>query len=134
MYMNDRLFKQHLSKIARWFTPIINEYSHTKKPAVNANPESINPTLGPIIEELTTPPSPCDWCGKIVNQEASHQRVLPRENEPPRTKSIWVSHCGTCGLYKNPVTEKMQNYYPKEVPTTSTWSKKRRDNFLRNKR
>ena len=134
MYMNDTLFKNQLSKIAKWFTPIINEYSQTKKPAVNANLDSINPRLGPIIEELTTPPQPCEWCGKIVNQCASHQRVLPRENEAPRTKSIWVSHCKTCNMYKNPITEQMQKHYPVEVPSNKTWSAKRRSTFNRIKR
>jgi hypothetical protein len=129
--MNEEKFKDQLSKIARWFIPIVNEYSQIKKPAVNANPNSINSSLGPIIEELTIPPAPCDWCGKIVNHEASHQRVLPRPTDEPRTKSIWVSHCRTCKMYKNPITNQMQNHYPVEVPAVSTWSAKRRATYNR---
>jgi hypothetical protein len=134
MYMNDTLFKQHLSKIARWFTPYLKDGAvGLKKPPVNADKDLLNPTLGPVIEELITTPSPCDWCGKIVTQEATYQRVLPRPNEPKLSKSIWISHCKTCGLYKNPRTDQMQRHFPTEVPNPKTWSKKRRDNFQQNR-
>lgn len=134
MSMNEEKFKDQLSKIARWFIPIVNDYSQVKKPAVNANPEAINTTLGPIIEELTIPPTPCDWCGKIVNQSVNYQRVLPKVNELPKTKSVWVSHCKTCGLYKNPVTEELQKNFPNEVTSNRKWSEKRRATYNRIKR
>lgn len=134
MNMNEEKFKSILSTFARWYTPYIRDgNTGLKKPPVNANPNDINPTLGPVIEELLLTPSPCDWCGKIVNQEATHQRRLPSTDREPQPQ-VWVSHCKTCGLYKNPITEQMQRHYPVEVPSIKTWSAKRRSTFNRIKR
>lgn len=127
--MNDNKFKDKLSEIAKWYIPIINEYSQAKKPAINSNHNLINSTLGPVIEELTTPPQPCDWCGKIVNQCVSYQRVIPRENDP-NAKTIWIEHCQTCHTYRN-VDGGLQKSCPKEVRTT--WNPLRRSNFNANK-
>lgn len=98
--MDPKLFKQKLTEIADWYTPIVKENSdkgYLRKPVHNSQP---NPTIGPIIEELKPCLNACAWCQKIVDQRTAHKRIYDYRGRFTR----WSHECLTCKSYYDPDT------------------------------
>ena len=95
----DYLFK--LSQIAKWYTPIISETSGKfRRPYGGQHPSQVNPTLGPIIDQLIVEPRPCEWCGRQINQRVSWTKPLISSRMRTRI-SKWIGKCNNCNLYRD---------------------------------
>ena len=107
--MDDKKFKEELSKVARWYIPIVSDWNtdgRTRRPMPDSKP---NESLGPIIDEVLPKLKPCEWCGKIVDQKISAQRVT---NKLRSNRKMWLQRCTTCSQYYNSDTKKLLKCRP----------------------
>ena len=88
--MDDKKFKQELSKIAKWYIPVITDT--TQKVIKPRTTSEINPSLGPVIEELKPCLKPCGSCGTICEQRCNHTLKYNRK----QTERFWEHSCQTC--------------------------------------
>jgi hypothetical protein len=101
--MDDKKFKEELSKIAKWYTPIVKDGTNVlRKPMPNSQE---NPTLGPVIEELKPLLSECQSCSKICSQRCNHTLKLT-SIDGRRQQRRWEHSCATCKKPLDPVTLK----------------------------
>lgn len=103
MYMDNKKFQEELSKIARWYTPIVSDCSKLRKPMPKSQ---INPTLGPIIEELIPQLRACPGCDKICDQRINHTLKF-KSVDGKRNKRRWEHICQTCKHALDPLTLKV---------------------------
>ena len=99
--MDDKKFKEELSKIAKWYTPIINEGSGIfRKPMPRSE---VNERLGPVIEELYPCLKVCGSCDKIADQKTNHTlRFTSIDGRRPARR--WEHTCQTCKKLLDPTT------------------------------
>lgn len=98
--MDDKLFKDKLSKIAKWYIPIVSERTrgqmpskaNSRKPMPGSTP---NETLGPVVEELLPTLRPCEWCNTIVDQRQNHTLRFT-SIDGKRAKRRWEHTCQNC--------------------------------------
>lgn len=112
--MDDKEFKDKLSKIAKWYIPIVSDGGYKgslRKPM----PESEkNLTLGPVIEELLPQYNPCEWCGNVTIQRQSHTlRFTSIDGKRPKRR--WEHTCQTCRRHWDPNTGKLKESRPKKT-------------------
>lgn len=101
--MDEKKFKEELSKIALWYIPVYTDRSEKEiKPQANSH---INSTLGPVIEELKPILRECPGCSKICSQRCSHTLRF-RSIDGRRAQRRWEHSCQTCSLPLDPVTMK----------------------------
>jgi hypothetical protein len=99
--MDDKQFKEQLSKIARWYIPIVSEGTTLlRKPMPNSE---TNERLGPIIEELIPTLRACSGCDKICNQRTNHTLKFT-SIDGKRPKRRWEHTCQTCRKLLDPAT------------------------------
>lgn len=103
--MDDAEFKAKLSKIARWYTPVVKDGSSLGtwiKPRSNSTP---NLTFGPVIEELNPCLRVCEGCDKITDQRINHTlKFMSIDGKRPKRR--WEHTCQTCKRALDPVTMK----------------------------
>lgn len=105
--MEDKKFKEELSKIAKWYIPVVRDGSSVGtllKPRSNSSP---NDTFGPVIEELNPCLRVCESCDKITDQRVSHSLKFT-SIDGKRPKRRWEHTCQTCKKGLDPVTMKVK--------------------------
>jgi hypothetical protein len=106
--MDDNKFKEELSKIAKWYIPVISEGSGCRGNLRKPMPDcEINPSMGPVIEELLPLMRVCDGCSKICDQRCSHTLRF-KSIDGKRDKRRWEHSCQTCKMPLDPETLKVK--------------------------
>jgi hypothetical protein len=99
--VDDKKFKEELSKIARWYIPIVTEGTTLlRKPMPGSRP---NESLGPMIEELMPTLRACGGCDQICQQRINHTLKFT-SIDGRRPKRRWEHTCQTCKKLLDPVT------------------------------
>lgn len=101
--MDRKLFNEKLSQIADWYIPIVKEnsrQSYNRKPMPGSE---LNPTMGPVIDQLKPCLNACAWCQKIVDQRTTHKRVFNYKGR----FTHWSHECQTCRSVYDPLTGKV---------------------------
>ena len=106
--MDDNEFKNKLSKIAKWYIPIVSEgrgcKGHLRKPMPDSE---TNETFGPVIEELIPQLKPCEWCGVVCNQKQNHtMRFMSIDGKRPKRR--WDHSCQNCRRHWDSKTGKLK--------------------------
>lgn len=121
--MDNDEFKNKLSKICKWYIPIVNEGRGCSGALRKPKPESkSNPSLGPVIEQMYPMLKPCEWCGNIVDQKTNHTRRITEPDKrgvAVRCEPYWEHSCHTCKKIWDPSTgqvkaKKTSEYYQKQ--------------------
>ena len=101
--MDDKKFKEELSKIAKWYIPIVSEKGEggrNRKPKPNSQP---NQRLGPVIQEVIPVLKACGSCDRICQQRINHTLKFT-SIDGRRSKRRWEHTCQTCKNLLDPVT------------------------------
>ena len=105
--MDDKKFKEELSKIAKWYIPVVKDGSSLGKEIKPRSTSQPNPTIGPIIEELLPIVRVCSGCNKICDQRCNHTLKF-KSIDGKRNKRRWEHSCQTCRQPLDPVTMKVK--------------------------
>jgi hypothetical protein len=101
--MDEKKFKEELSKIAEWYTPIVtnNDHGGGRKPMPTSKP---NEKLGPVIKELLPTLNPCEWCGIIGNATVKNHTIRFTTPDGKRPDRRWEHRCQQCKRLWDPKT------------------------------
>lgn len=113
--MEKKKLETLLDKIAVWAYPKIR-FDGAEKFDLDSklSESSVNGYYGPpkedygarIIEiKADLSIKPCDWCGKLVNQEQMFQKMYNAKEK----KFAWQYNCMTCRKVYNPKTKELKS-------------------------
>jgi hypothetical protein len=104
-FMDENKFKEELSKVALWYTPVYTDSSQKLiKPRTTSD---VNSTLGPVIEELKPILRECPGCSKICSQRCTHTLRF-KSIDGKRNQRRWEHTCQTCSMPLDPETMKVK--------------------------
>jgi hypothetical protein len=102
--VDDKKFKEELSKIARWYIPIVTEKGdsgRSRKPKPDSQP---NEMLGPIIQEMLPRTDTCAWCGLIGDVSGKNHILKFTSMDGRRPARRWEHNCQSCKRQMDPAT------------------------------
>lgn len=117
--MDKDKLESKLSEVAEWAYPSLSiDNTYERLVPTTGNKEYIQkftpkPDLGPRI--ISFKPDvclkPCEWCGKIVNQETYHRKTTDGKGN----RTGWHHECTTCQRIYNPKTGELTHKNSKKA-------------------
>jgi len=112
--MEDKEFKEKLSKISNWYIPIVRDGSSLGTYGKPMPTSCINQTINPIIEKMHAQLRPCEWCHKICDQKQNHTLKIDEKSG----KREWTHTCQTCRRIWDPNLKQLKAL-TKKKPTVA---------------
>ena len=110
--MDPKLLLKKISETCEWVYPSVTDNGTGAEKTVPWSGQpyvkdyELTAQLGPRITAIKKEKciNPCNWCGKIVNQETSHRMLFRGDN-----RIGWQHECRTCNRVYDPKTQKLSN-------------------------
>ena len=100
--MDEKKFKEELSKIAKWYIPIVSDNrTKLRKPMPGSQP---NEKMGPVIDYLLPRTDTCEWCGLIGDVSAKNHILRFTSIDGRRPARRWEHNCQSCKSQLDPAT------------------------------